>query len=440
MTRTSRRILLAVAAGLLAAGVAIAEDMKFEPLSPESAAAIEGRAKRRSAPAVAPATPGTPASPAVPAAPERPSVVIGKSGDIMRVGSDVTIGEGEVVAGDVLAVGGNLTIEGHVQGNAVSMGGDVFLRSGARVDGDVVCMGGELHEDTGASVGGKRVVGLGGKGLGERRARRTVEFDGGDARRHTKDLSGSIAWLLVWLLIGWTVVKLTPGRTAAAIETFRRAPGTSFLVGWLALVLTVPALIAVVLLFALLCITIIGIPLALALLFGYFLFLAVFVVWGGVVGAAVVGERVAVRRGVAAPSLMRATITGVIVLGGAEAATLLLQAMTFIPPFVGLGKFLWVLLCIATILVGVAGWGTLLYSEFTTGLIARWWHGRRPGAPPAPPPPPPPAPPAGPQGGPATAVTTVEVPPAAAPPPPPSPPGAFMPPPEERPPGPTPGS
>ena len=477
----------------LAASPARAEDMKFEPLSAESLSTLDRRRSRRTTTAsgtasrppavpavpVVPAVPAVPGVPAVPEAPDAPSVIIGKSGDIMRVGSDVTVGKDDVVTGDVLAVGGDLTIEGHVEGNAVAMGGDIYLQPSARVDGDVVCMGGELHEETGAVVGGKRVVGLGKNSHIGRKYSRDFDIDvQPDRHRSENKLASSMAWLLIWLMIGWAIVKITPGRTAAALEAYRNGPGASFLVGWLALVLTVPGLIAVALLTALLCITIIGIPLGIAVLFGYFLFLAVFVVWGSVVGAAVIGERLAVRQGFPSPTLMRATVTGLLVLNGGLLAARLLQ---FVPLFGGIGKFAWVILLIANILIAVAGWGALLRSEFTTGLIARWWHGRRggPASPSAPPPyDPAPIPPA--TGGSGTSVTTVAVPQApvaAAPPhsfasplppspassfappaspssfaspppsppssfasPPPSPPSAFAPPPEGTPPASTPGS
>src|SRR5439155_681171 len=85
------------------------------------------------------------------------------SGNITRLGSDIYIAPGQVVVGDVVALGGDVTVAGHVEGDVASMGGDVYLKSSARVDGDVVCMGGKLNEEPGASVGGQRVSGLGGR-------------------------------------------------------------------------------------------------------------------------------------------------------------------------------------------------------------------------------------------------------------------------------------
>ncbi len=464
VSRVAGRVASRVAARVseAVATSARADEMKFEPLSAESAAAFDRRGSRRhglrSTPAPAPARSPDPDSVSGPSA---PAVVIGKTGDVMRVGSDITVGKDEVVTGDVLAVGGDIRVEGHVEGNAVSMGGDIYLQPTAKVDGDVVCMGGELHEETGAVVGGKRVVGLGNRGEHVRSRLRNLDLDMGREHHGENRIARSFAWLLCWLLVGWAIAKIAPGRTTAALESFRQKPGTSFLVGWAAIVLTVPALIAVCLLTALLCITIIGIPLGIAVLFAYFLFLAIFVVWGGVVGAAVVGERAALRQGVRAPTSVRAGVTGVLILNG---AMLLARIIQVVPFFGWFGSFVHVLLIIAGALIGVTGWGALLYSEFTTGIIARWWHGRR-----APVPVAVPVPAAGPSpvvdpgaatGG--TAVTTVNVPqgpvapqsfapppPPSPPPPPPapappaappSPPASFMPPPEGTPPEPTPGS
>ena len=445
----------------LAASQARAEEMKFEPLPPESSTSLERSSSRRdkrttSSSAPVPPEPSTPTT--APEAPTTP-VVIGKTGDVMRVGSDIDVGKDEVVTGDVLAVGGDIRVEGHVEGNAVSMGGDIYLQPTAKVDGDVVCMGGELHEEPGAAVGGKRVVGLGGNRRASRvRHLRDLDIDL-DHPRSDHGIGVSFAWLLCWLFVAWLIAKIAPGRTAAAVELFRSRPGTSFLTGWLAIVLTIPGLIAVVVVFALLCVTLIGIPLAIAVLFGYFIFLALFVVWGGVVGAALVGERVALRQGVVAPTILRAAVMGVLVLDGALLVSHLIEALPFFGWF---GRLAHVILIIVNSLIGVTGWGALLYSEFTTGMIARWWHGRRGGSGGGPTPapagigaPPPVVDPTSTSGG--TSVTTVTVPqgpvapqsfapPPPPPPAPPAPPSSFMPPGEggppgeATPPGPTPGS
>src|SRR5262249_26922127 len=121
-----------------------AEDrMKFEPVPEESARAVE---KGREG------TPPTPPSP--------PSTRTGmeRSGSIVRIGSDIHIGADETVEGDVIALGGDVRIDGHVKGTVTSTGGDVTLGPTSKVDGDVACLGGELIEEPGSWVGGQRVT------------------------------------------------------------------------------------------------------------------------------------------------------------------------------------------------------------------------------------------------------------------------------------------
>ena len=65
--------------------------------------------------------------------------------------------EGEVVNGDVVAIGGSVNVDGEVSGNAVAIGGSLTLGSHADIGGDAVVIGGTLQRDPGAHVGGKVV-------------------------------------------------------------------------------------------------------------------------------------------------------------------------------------------------------------------------------------------------------------------------------------------
>ncbi len=60
--------------------------------------------------------------------------------DRVAFGGDVYVGPGEVVA-DAVSFGGNVTVEGTVRGDAVAFGGDV-VRQGGTVEGEIVTMGG----------------------------------------------------------------------------------------------------------------------------------------------------------------------------------------------------------------------------------------------------------------------------------------------------------
>jgi hypothetical protein len=401
-----RSVALDVLARTLVSTAAAQEVLEFKPVSPESAAKIEGpKPSRRRSVSSVPAVPPVPAPPGEPSAPEPPSppeppISIGKSGNIMRVGSDIHIETDQVVVGDVMAVGGDVTVDGHVEGDVVSMGGDVYVHSGGRVDGDVVCMGGELHEDEGAVIGGQRVTAS--RHGRQTRTHRAVQ----DEVSH--GFVGPMIWLLITLGIAWAFAGLAPGRTGRALDVLKHEPGTSAVTGMLAAMLTVPSIVALCLLVALLCITIIGIPLALGALFGYFAFLGVLWMWGYVVGATAIGDAIVRRRsataamggapgastsawpdtgaGVSAPAmppvaaasagLTRAALSGVLVISGAGFLGSLFHRMGL----GALGTLLTVLSWLAFSGVTLIGAGAWLRAEFKAGTLSRLWGARRRGA------------------------------------------------------------
>lgn len=357
---------------------AYAEDvLQFKPISPESAAALDAqRRQRRASASAAPTPPAPPAAPDAAPAPPRPvRVEAGRSGNVMRVGSDIHIEEGQVVVGNVVAVGGDVTVDGHVEGNVESMGGDVYLNATARVDGDVVCVGGTLHEEDGAVVGGQRVTAAGGKGdrVGRRIRDRLHDRDDDENRR--PNVMGGLIWTLVSLGIGWAFAVLAPGRTGAAVETLRREPGAAALTGFLALILAGPIGLALILVGALLCITIIGIPLALAAWCGYFAFVALVWIWGYVVGATLFGQMVARKR--VGPggtiTLLQAALWGTGLFGAAQILNKLFHMM---PGFGALGTLVGVLAWIGVGVFTMLGSGAWLHNEIKAGTLTRWWKNR----------------------------------------------------------------
>ncbi len=70
-----------------------------------------------------------------------------------------------LVAGDVTAVGGGVTIEDQAQvsGDVTTVGGDLRLTRSVKVAGDVTAVGGQVQRDPGASVSGD-VTALSGRG------------------------------------------------------------------------------------------------------------------------------------------------------------------------------------------------------------------------------------------------------------------------------------
>jgi len=412
--------------------------LEFKPVPAESLPALEreraSRQRRVRAPA-APVVPSVPEAtiPPVPSPePPLPPEPVVRIGNLTRVGSDIHVEKDEVVRGDVTAIRGDITVDGTVNGSVVSFGGNVYLSSTARVDGDVVCIGGELREDPGAYVSGERVTALGGRG--EELARRLRRGHVGRVRvvdtGDFGDVVRAMMRFLVALGLTWLVAWLFQSRIAAGAEIMKRQPALSLGIGALVHALVIPSVIALALVVALLCITIIGIPLALAAVLGYGLFFVVFWLFGLVIGAAVLGGWLAAKRGTATLTLLQTAMLGVLIVGGVRFFGDVLRVAGW-----GLGGLFYFLSGLVMVVLGVMGGGAWLKWEFESGIFGHWWgrarsgNGwRRPGGPvPASPYGPPPASPYGPP------VAT-----APPPPPPPAAPESYMPPAPEPPAAPAP--
>jgi hypothetical protein len=434
----------------LAPSRAIAQStMQFKPVPPESTTILERERplRHRSRATTDVTEPAPAANPSVPPPPEPPeepvpSEQVTRAGDITRVSGDIHVEKDEVVRGDITAIKGDVTVDGTVHGDVVSLAGDIYLNATARVEGSVVCVGGELHEEPGAYVSGERVTALGARGealarhMHIRALERAQRDLGGYPRRAVRALVGLLIMAGLALLVVWLFRR----RIEVGAETLRRHPAVSLGLGALVHALFVPSVIALVLVVALLCITIIGIPLALAALLGYFLFFVVFWVFGLVIGAVVIGQWITARSGTAALPLWQTVLLGVLILGGARFVGRLLQGMGVVG-LGGLGTAVMVLSILAIILLGTMGGGAWLKWEFSEGLFGRWrgrWEnrGQRAAVQPGPYGPPP----ASPYGPPAATATVVEPTPAPSPPGPPAAPESYMPPGQAPPPEPTPGA
>ena len=321
-------------------------------------------------PAVPPLAAVPPAAPPPPTPPAPPH-----AGELMRIGSDITVDQDQTIEGDVVAISGDVHVYGHVKGSVQALGGDVYLASTARVDGDVAAVRGELHEDPGAYVGGQRVTALAqphGR-VGHRAIVDAVNHLEGRRWMHMWGFANSLVWLLVMLGLTWLILRIAEARTGEAIGLLRRETAASLGIGLLTWVLVVPSLVALCLVVAILCITIIGIPVALAALFAYGVLLVVLVLWGFVVGAAWLGRQIDHSQ-TGAGSLLRHALIGTLVVIGMRSIGHLFGVV----PFLGfLGGFLRVVSWIVSGIIITLGAGSLLRSEFASGLLGRWWRGWR---------------------------------------------------------------
>ncbi len=77
--------------------------------------------------------------------------------DVVKIGHDITVQPGQNVTGDVVAIGGSVEVFGHVSGSVVSVGGGVTLHPTAVVEGDAVVVGGTVNAEPGAQIQGQNV-------------------------------------------------------------------------------------------------------------------------------------------------------------------------------------------------------------------------------------------------------------------------------------------
>ena len=242
-------------------------------------------------------------------------------------GRSLTIGAEETVD-KAVAIGGSITVAGHVRHDAVAIGGSVTILPGASVGGDSVAIGGAVSVAEGATLEGDNVS-LGGA-IPTTVGSMTRWVVGGPHRfsmfRFASRLTRAVLLLVIAVLIAVTFPDALT-RVGAYLAT---RPGLSALGG-------VSILLGFVPLCVLLAVTIIGIPLipvAVLLLVALFLF-------GFTVSAAWLGERL--------PFLQEKTPVKTVALGGA------VFALVGLIPWIG---------TVALILAAAFSAGATLLSRF----------------------------------------------------------------------------
>jgi hypothetical protein len=173
--------------------------------------------------------------------------------DRTSFGGDTYVRQGEVVA-DVAAFGGSVRVDGEVLGNVASFGGDVVLGPTAVVHGNVDAAGGRIEMLPGARLdGGTAIV----PPLPALRPVDPVEPE----PHHEHESGGPMHGLLLSAMLFLFALLLTsavPERMSAMHVAIIREPGRSIGTGLLGFAGAAIVLVALVL-------TIVGIPLALAM-------------------------------------------------------------------------------------------------------------------------------------------------------------------------------
>jgi hypothetical protein len=202
----------------------------------------------------------------VPSPTQRPDVAPARrsNGDRVRIFGDVTVSEGEEVAGQVVAVLGDIRIDGRVDEQVVAVLGSVDLGPHADVRGDVVAVGGDLRRAPGAQVGG--AVTEVSPGIGGVRVNAGPWLGWGPFRVHgltprpLARLFGSTFRFVLLTLLACAALVIARRPVDNAAQRVAGDPVKSTLVGLAAWVLFAPVLLLVSFVLA---ISLIGIPLLL---------------------------------------------------------------------------------------------------------------------------------------------------------------------------------
>jgi len=174
-------------------------------------------------------------------------VNIDSGNSIVRIMSDITVPAGETIDGDVVAILGDLKIDGVVRGNAIAVLGDIELDN--TVYGDVVAVLGRLTKGPNAKI------------LGQ-----TIETNNpGNIRVPDINLGNNWAWhgfgwgmrffnLVVLFGLAALTLALLPGQVRGMSAALAGDAGRKLLIGFVT-VLLIPALLFISF------VSIIGIPL-----------------------------------------------------------------------------------------------------------------------------------------------------------------------------------
>lgn len=263
------------------------------------------------------------------------------SHDLVRVGADVVI-DGRVahdavvingsdtihgeVGHDAVVVLGTNTINGRIGHDAVVVGGNLTLGPDAWVGHDAVCVGGRLVRDPHAHVGGRVVMVAAspvwsGSGL-------HAWWQHGLSRSRFLGFGRHMGWIwfLSLIMLGFYVLcaAALPQATVRCGDLLVQRPGAVILAAFL-------TLIALPLVFVLLCVTLVGIPIAILVLPSA---LFLFTLFGkasiyGLVGRSILRGR--------APHPLLAVLLGGVIAIAVYAIPLIGLPLFFVVGFLGLG-------------------------------------------------------------------------------------------------------
>jgi len=164
-------------------------------------------------------------------------VVEGRNaGDVFASGRNVRV-RGEVRG--VIAFGGDVIVEGRVEGDAATIGGSVVQLEGSHIGGDVMVFGGSYRREGGGRAEGGRTYMVAGFEPELREAARDP------ASLLTPELSAAfVGWrvlsVLFWFIVSMALTAFTPGAVGRAAARLQLTSPRVALIGLLGVVVVGP--------------------------------------------------------------------------------------------------------------------------------------------------------------------------------------------------------
>jgi hypothetical protein len=270
-------------------------------------------------------------------------------GGVARIG-EYSVGSAETVHGHVVVLKGDAEVHGRIEGNLVTLDGDITLHPGASIIGDVLAIGGKVHRDGGSVTGA--IQELAAAELLPAGPPPSV------AVLTMRRFAGLAGVLLTLAVLGFGLVTFGRPNLEIVSDTISHSFGRSFLVGLLAQVLVLPTFGMLVVGLVLTVAGALLVPFAVAV----YALLVIVAVLGGVLAVAhAMGETVTRRqmaRGlVVSPNSYRYLMTG---LGGLAALWLAWALVGWVPVA---GGVIFALAMLGTWLTGTIGFGAALLSR-----------------------------------------------------------------------------
>ena len=265
---------------------------------------------------------------------------------------DMSVPAGTTTSGSVMVIRGDLDVYGNVDGAATAVLGDVIVHEGGRVRGGAVALGGHVRNEGGSILG---VI----KDVGATHNRSTISF-GGRPRTTIGSLISAFLWVFVMLLVGTFVLFYLRDYFKRAVEVVTNETGRSLLTGAIGGVASIPALIAIIVAFAITIVGVFLIPVGVAV---FLIALSGVAILGFLAVAQVAGVAIAGKREAETPAgqELQFLYTGILAFG---ALWIVAAAFTWFPI---LGSILRMLAFSVTLVAVVTGFGAVILS---------WWRTR----------------------------------------------------------------